>query len=127
MLDHGDDLVIRLATGQARGQLTIYRLGLQKQAPASILVPMRRQWDACGDIRRALTNQLVKIAAGLSRVARNFRHPFLVIVQLFERSHRQIQVVFLEAEQTGGVVHQDISVEHEKLGGGVKSGNVRVC
>ena len=43
-----------------------------------------------------------------------FREPFLVGVQLLEHDHRQIDVVLLESEDRGGVVHQHVGVEHEE-------------
>lgn len=38
-----------------------------------------------------------------------------MVVQFFQRHHRQIDVVFLETEQAAWIVHQHVRVEHEKL------------
>jgi hypothetical protein len=60
--------------------------------------------------------QRVQLAADLAGVARHLAHALLVPVQLFERDHRQVDVVLLEAEQRHRVVHQHVGVEHEQLG-----------
>jgi hypothetical protein len=39
-----------------------------------------------------------------------------VVVELFQRHHRQVDVVLLETEQRRWVMHQHIGVEHEHLG-----------
>ena len=69
----------------------------------------------------ALTQNLVEEAARLTRVTRDFGHAFLVGVELLERHHRQIDVVFLETEQTGGIVHQHVGVQHEELRAGLSA------
>ncbi len=82
--------------------------------------PCCRAWPAVCRSSIALSSmsahQLVERARYLARIARDFRHAFLVVVELFQRHHRQIDVVFLEAEQRGRVVHQHVGVEHEQLG-----------
>ena len=92
--------------------------------PFGIAVTVER--DAFGDARFGAAHELVEVAARLARVARDFGHAFLVIVELLENRDRHVEIVFLEAEEAGGVVHQHIGVEHEKLGGGGrKTGDVR--
>ena len=39
-----------------------------------------------------------------------------MVVQFFQRHHRQVDIVFFEAEKAGGIVHEDVGVQHEKLG-----------
>ena len=119
VLNHADDLIVSLAAGQARWKFANYGFGLQKQAAIGIFIAMRGQGDAFCNISRRVAQQLIEIATRLARIARDFGHAFLVIVELFKRGHRNEKIVFLEAEQTGGIVHQDIGVEHEKFGGGV--------
>jgi hypothetical protein len=63
----------------------------------------------------AAADDLVEKAARLARVARDFRHAFLVAVELLEGGHRDVNVVFLEAEQAGGIVHQHVGIKHEEL------------
>ena len=60
-------------------------------------------------------DERIERSAHLTRIARHFRHALLVVVELFQRHHRQIDVVFLEAEKAGRVVHEHVRVEHEKL------------
>jgi hypothetical protein len=67
-------------------------------------------------------DDFVQQAAGLARVARDFGHALLVGVEFFQRHHRHVDVVLLEAEEAQGVVHQHIGVEHEQLGGGDSCG-----
>lgn len=38
-----------------------------------------------------------------------------MVVQLFQRHHRQENVMFLEAEQAARVVHEHVGVEDEQL------------
>src|SRR5207245_322823 len=45
-----------------------------------------------------------------------------VVVELLEREDRQVDVMLLEAKKARGVVHQDIRVEHEQLGGKLEAG-----
>ena len=61
-------------------------------------------------------HQRIQRARNLARIARDFGHAFLVVVQFFQRHHRQIDVMFLEAEQRCRIVHQHIGVEHEQFG-----------
>ena len=124
MADHGEDLVVGLAAGQRRGQLAVDRLGLQEQAAGRLLVALRRQRDAIVDVGLAVVEQTIEEAADLTRVARDLRHALLVVVQLLERGHGQEDVVLLEAEQTGRVVHQHVGVQHEQLGVGVQLGDL---
>ncbi len=61
-----------------------------------------------------IVDQLIEKAADLTHAARGFGKSFLVSVQLFEHDHRQIDVVLLESENRGGVVHQHVGVEYEQ-------------
>jgi hypothetical protein len=38
------------------------------------------------------------------------------MVEFFQRGDRHVDVVLLEAEQAGGVVHQHVGVQNEQLG-----------
>ena len=42
--------------------------------------------------------------------------PFLLASSSSTRRHRQEDVVLLEAEQAGRIVHEHVGVEHEQLG-----------
>ena len=120
VLDHADDLVVGLAGGKPRRQLAVDRLGLQEQPAGRLLVAGVVERDALGDVLDGLGNDLVEEAARLARVARDLRHAFLVGVELLQRRHRDVDVVFLEAEQARGIVHQHVGVEHEQLVEGVE-------
>ncbi len=62
-----------------------------------------------------LAHDLVQETGGLARVARDLAHAFLVVVQLFQRDHRQEHVVLLEPEEARRIVHEHVRVEHEEL------------
>ena len=82
-------------------------LAVVPRAPGRQLEPLV---DLClGGVR----HQLVEEPADLAHVPRRFREAFLARVELLEHAHRQVDVVFLEAEHGRRVVHQDVGVEHE--------------
>ena len=58
-------------------------------------------------------HQFVEKAADLAHVARRFRQSLLARIEFLEHGHRDVNVVLFEAENGGGIVHQDIRVEHE--------------
>src|SRR5699024_2363753 len=73
----------------------------------------RGEAQAGGDLVRALgLDQLVDETADLARVARGLGEALLAVVQFLDDLHRQVDVVPFELEQRGGVVHQDVGVEH---------------
>ena len=57
-------------------------------------------------------HQLVEEPADLARVAAGLRGALLAVVELLDHLHRQVDIVFLELEQRGRVVHQHVGVEH---------------
>ena len=114
--DHAEDLVVGFAGRQRGRQRLRHRMRLEVEAAAGILVAECRERDAEVDVVVAgRADQRVERATHLARVACDFGHALLVIVEFLERHHRQIDVVFLEAEQRGRVVHQHVGVEHEHL------------
>ncbi len=115
---HADDLVVGLAAREPRRQLAADRLGLQEQPSRCVAAVVRAQLDAAFDVVLAAAHDFVEKAARLARVARDFRHAFLVAVEFLERGHRNVDIVFLEAEQAGRIVHQHVGVEHEELDAG---------
>ena len=120
--DDRDDLVVGLAAGERGRQRCRDRLGLQVQPSRRGVAGFLRQRDTLHDRLVAGTgepaHQLVEKARRLPRVARNLGDALLVVVELFEREDRQVDVVLFEAEQARRVVHQDVGVEHEELAGG---------
>jgi hypothetical protein len=76
-------------------------------------------------MRLAVVHQRVEEAAHLARVARHLGHALLVGVQLFDGRHGQKDVVLLEAEQAGRIVHQHVGVQHEQLAVVVQAGDLR--
>ena len=61
-------------------------------------------------------HQVVEEAADLAHVARDLGHPLLGRVEFLQHHHGQEDVVFLEAEDGRGVVHQHVGVEDEEAG-----------
>ncbi len=72
--------------------------GLEVQPPGCLAIAQRAS-GMPADISPPLRHQRIQRAAHLTRIARHFRHALLVVVEFLERHHRQIDVVFLEAEQ----------------------------
>ena len=61
-----------------------------------------------------IAHHVVEEATHLAHVARGLREPLLVRVELFEHDHGEVNVVLLEPEDGGRVVHQHVGVEHEQ-------------
>lgn len=59
------------------------------------------QRAAVGQAVLSAANDFFEVAARLAGVASDLGHAFLVVVQLFQRDHGQVDVVFLKAEQAG--------------------------
>ena len=118
-LDDGQDLVVSLALRQTGRQGRIDQFGLEEQLAAGFAVTGMVERQALGHFRDAAGLQAggerVELAADLAHIARDFGHALFVSVELFERDHRQVDVMFLETEQAHRVMHQDIGVEHEQL------------
>ncbi len=74
----------------------------------------RRQLQAVVDLLLGgRVHQLIEEAAHLAHVARRLRQALLARVELLEHDHRDVDVVFLEAEDRRRIVHQHVGVEHE--------------
>ena len=112
---HAENLVVDLAGGQVDRDVAGDRLGLQVEPAGGGVVAVRRERYAVLDAVE-LADDLVDEAAGLARVARDFGHAFLVLVEFFQSGDGDVDVVLFEAEQAGGVVHQHVGVEDEELG-----------
>ena len=88
--------------------------GLEIEPAERVAIALRRERQA----RRHLADvchERIERTAHLTRIARHFGHALLVVVEFLERHHRQIDVVFLEAEERTRVVHQHVGIEHEQL------------
>src|SRR6185312_1111088 len=59
----------------------------------------------------AKLDQFVEEAADLAAVARDFRGAFLLFVEFLQHGHRDEDVVFLETEQRGRIMQQDVGIE----------------
>ena len=114
--NHTEDLVVSLALWQAHGQGVVQRLGLKEQAAAGFAVPCGVKLQSLRNFSVFGTGQCVQRAAGLAGVAGHLGHAFFVTVEFFQHDHRQKDVVLFKPEQTHGVVHQHIGVEHEEFG-----------
>ena len=113
---HGEDLVVGLGSGQPGWQVARDGLGLQEEAAAGLLVRQLKQRDAVLDGAAVAADNVVEVARDLPRVARNFGHALLVVVEFFQRHDRQEDIVLLKAVDAGRVVQQDVGVENKKLG-----------
>jgi hypothetical protein len=90
-------------------------MGLQEQSARGGLVAVGGQRRAIMDAELGGADDLVEEASGLAGVARHLGHALLVVVQFFQGRHRQVDVVFLKAVETGGIVQQDVGIENEQL------------
>jgi len=116
--DHGQDLVVVLGLGQGRGQFRINGLRLQEQAATGQLVGRPLQGNALLDVVVFQVGQdLVQGPAALPGVTGDFRHAFFVVVQLLQGHDGEKDIVFLKAEQAGGIVHEHVGIQHKKLAG----------
>ncbi len=110
------DLVVRHHCAEALGR--IETAGLETQLADAVggaqLQALRaRKRQAGSDPVGAFGfDQFVEETADLARVAAGFGGAFLGVVQLLDHLHRQEDIVLLEFEQRGGVVHQHIGVEN---------------
>ncbi len=112
--DDAEYLVVGLARRQAVGQRAGHRLRLKNQAARCVLVAERGQRNSFFDRRLGRSHQRVERARNLACAARDFRHAFLVRVELFQRHHRQEHVVLFEPEKTRRIVQQHVGIEHEE-------------
>jgi hypothetical protein len=113
--DRAENLVVRHHRAEALGRIEAAGLEAQPadavgRAQLQALRPMEGQPGDDAAIALAF-DQLVDETADLARVAAGLGRAFLGVVQLLDDLHRQIDVVFLELEQRGRVVHQHVGVE----------------
>ena len=114
-----EDVVVGLVRDQFARQLGLDQTGLEVESAArrdGVVVGHRAgERDALLDRADVVVGeQFVEEAADLAHVARDFRDAALVGVELLEHHHRQVDVVLLEVEQRGRVVHQHVGVEDEQ-------------
>ena len=108
------DHVVGFVARKPRGKLCRIKLGILKVKPAAcFLVADARQGNAFGNRARARFNESVDRAAYLTGVARDVAHARLVVVDLFERDHRQIDVMLLEVKEARRIVQQHVGVEYK--------------
>ena len=113
-----EDLVVRLAHGQALRQLGRNGLGLQHQFAGRSAHAFLGQRDAGLDVALESCYQFIQETAGLPGIAGDLAHAFFVCVQLFERDDGDEQIMLVKPEQRGGIVHQNIGIEHKQFGQG---------
>jgi len=61
-----------------------------------------------------ITHDFIHEAACLASIAGHFGTAFLVVIQFFKHHHGQVKIMFLETEQAGWIVHQDIGIEYKQ-------------
>jgi len=119
---HADDVVVGLADRQIGGNVAVDRFGLQVEAPPRVVGFVARERNPFRYGSFGMADDVVQKAARLARVAGDFGDAVLVVVELFEGHDRQEDVVFLETEQAGRVVHQNVGVQNEEFRGGLRFG-----
>ncbi|MNN21936.1 hypothetical protein D3C81_1352750 [compost metagenome] len=105
-----DDLAEALARVEVAG-LEIQAAGTLRAAQLQALRTRQRHAllhaaDACR------FDQLIQKATHLARVAACFGGSFLAVVQLLDYLHGQVDIVFLEFEQRGWIVHQHVGIQY---------------
>ena len=92
---------------------------LKEQAPRLAVViaidqEVSRQGNSSVDLLLGhAAYQLIDEPTHLAHVSRCFRQALLAGIQFLQDNHRQMNVVFVKAEDRSGIVHQDICIEHE--------------
>ncbi len=66
------------------------------------------------DAALKMLHDLIERAADLTHVSCDIGHAALMVIELFKRDHRQINVVLFKAEDTCRIVHEDIGIQHIK-------------
>ncbi len=111
-----EDAVVGLVARQTSRQLCRAGLGLEEQSPG-LARAGAGQWHARFDLVAGhAVEQFVEAAADLPRVTRHLGVADLGRVEFLEHDHRNEQVVLVELEQCGRVMHQHVGVEHKELG-----------
>jgi len=92
--------------------------GLEPQQAHALLAaqlqPVRAlQRDAIGQVVQARgLHQLIEEAADLARIAARLGGALLAVVQLFDHLHRQVDIMLLELEQRGRIVHEHVGIQY---------------
>jgi len=114
--NHRENLVVGLCRRQTARQVAGDGLRLQEEASAGELVRRDGEIDPVFDPVAVTADDLVQCPCDLAGIAGNFGQAFLVVVEFLQRHDWQEDIVFLEAIDAGGIVQQNIGVEHKKLG-----------
>jgi hypothetical protein len=114
--DDRQNLVVDLGGRQSCREVAGDRFGLQEKTAAGQFAGRSVEPDALVDGLVHAGDDLIERARHLARIAGDFRHALLVVVEFFQGHDRQEDIVFLEAVDTGRIVHQDIGVEDEEFG-----------
>ena len=114
-----EDVIVRPVARQIVWQPGIQLAGLEeKMAGARLLAVIARLggWQFQPVVNLLLgrvVHQLIEEPAHLAHVARGLGQTLLPGVELLENDHRNVDVVFLEAKDRRGIVHQHVGVEDE--------------
>ena len=120
------DGVVCLVAGQDAGKFSLAGRGLEEEPPGfrGLLAARAADIVAAADAGRnlqslfnlrviLLCDQFIQQPADLPRGACCFAGALLESVKFFEHDHGNVEIVFLEAEDAGGIVHQHVRIEDE--------------
>ena len=113
-----ENLVVCLVRSQIFRQWGRFHFGLEIKVSLCFLVAKLVQGNTFFHQFRFVDvgNELVQCPGDLTDVSCHVGHAAFVVVQFFQRDHRQVDVVFLETEEAGRVMHQDVGIQYEQFG-----------
>ena len=112
----GEDAVVPLVGGEFRRQGRRDRRGFEVELSESFGVAEGREVKSFREGPFGVGfEKRVERAREAAAVAGDFGRADLVVVELFERRHRQEDVVFGKAEEAARIVQEHVRVEHEEL------------
>ena len=114
--DRAEDGVVRDHRAEALARLEVAGLEAQQAGRVAAAqlqaVGLAQRHAPVQPLQPGAFHQVVEESADLARVAAGLRRALLGVVQLLDDLHRQVDVVLLELEQRGGIVHQHVGIQH---------------
>jgi len=122
-LGGAQDMVVEVAARQRFREIEVQGYGLEEQAPLGLdhlgFVSLGKGHDGQSSVDFLLVgtaHESIEKTADLGHIPRHFRHPFFALVEFLDHRHGQINIVLVEMEQGGGIVHQHVGIEDEEAG-----------